>query len=129
VQVTRGLHGAVVVLGPDEPTFDADRILVLGDANLDGQHSGQALLINGHEAPEYEIAAGQVERWRIVNASSGRYVLLSLGGLPFRIIGADGGLCDRPVTATETLLTPGDRVELAVGPFEEEGASRPRTGR
>src|SRR5512134_2863818 len=39
VQVTRGLHGAVVVLGPDEPTFDADRILVLGDANLDGQHS------------------------------------------------------------------------------------------
>ena len=123
VQVTRGLHGAVVVRGPDEPTFDADRILVLGDANLDGQHSGQALLINGHEAPEYEIAAGQVERWRIVNASSGRYVLLSLGGMPFRIIGGDGGLCDRPVTATETLLTPGDRVELAVGPFEEEGAA------
>src|SRR6185436_8293079 len=59
---------------------------------------------------------------RIVNASSARYVRLSLGGRAFRIIGGDGGLRDRPVTATETLLTPGDRVELAVGPFDDEGA-------
>lgn len=47
---------------------------------------------------------------------------LSLGGRPFRIIGSDGGLLESPVTVTETLLTRGDRVELAVGPFEDEGA-------
>ena len=136
VQVERGLYGAIVVLGPDEPTFDADRLLVLDDLKLDrngaiakkalfDRHTGregQALLINGRQAPEYEIAAGQVERWRIVNASSARYVRLSLGGRLFRIIGSDGGLRDRAVTATETLLTPGDRVELAVGPFDDEGA-------
>ena len=40
--------------------------------------------------PELTIAAGQTERWRIVNASSARYVRLSLGGLPFQIIGTDG---------------------------------------
>jgi FtsP/CotA-like multicopper oxidase with cupredoxin domain len=136
-QVERGLYGAIVVLGPDEPTFDGDRLLVLDDLKLDRRDAiakpalfdrhtgreGQVLLVNGRQAPLYEIAAGQVERWRIVNASSARYVLLSLGGRPFRIIGGDGGLRDRAVTATETLLTPGDRVELAVGPFEDEGAT------
>lgn len=136
VQVERGLYGAIVVLGPEEPRFDADRLLVLDDVKIDrhgriapkaifDRHSGRegnVLVINGRTDATYEIAAGQVERWRLVNACSARYVRLSLGGRPFRIIGADGGLRDTAVTVTETLLTPGDRVELAVGPFEDEGA-------
>ena len=65
------------------------------------------------------MAAGQVERWRIVNAASARYVRLSVGGRPFRIIGTDGGLIASPVTATEVLLRRADRVEIAVGPFAE----------
>jgi FtsP/CotA-like multicopper oxidase with cupredoxin domain len=78
-------------------------------------------LINGTSEPEFAIAAGQIERWRMVNASSARYVRLSLGGVPFQIIGTDGGFIEAPVTAEEVLLPPGDRVELAVGPFEKEG--------
>ena len=35
VQIERGLYGAIVVLGPDEPVFDADRLLVLDDVKLD----------------------------------------------------------------------------------------------
>jgi FtsP/CotA-like multicopper oxidase with cupredoxin domain len=46
-------------------------------------------------------------------------VRLSLGGRPFTLIGTDGGLLTAPVTVTEVLLTPSDRVELAVGPFAE----------
>jgi FtsP/CotA-like multicopper oxidase with cupredoxin domain len=136
VQIERGLYGAFVVLAPDEPLFDADRLLVLDDLKLDrkgriaktalfDRHSGregQVLLINGRSDTHFEIAAGQVERWRLVNACSARYVRLSFAGRPFRIIGSDGGLRDRAITVTETLLTPGDRVELAVGPFEDEGA-------
>ncbi|HET9992047.1 MAG TPA: multicopper oxidase family protein, partial [Kofleriaceae bacterium] len=136
VQIERGLYGALIVLGDAEPAFDADRVLVLDDLKLDRKgriaktalfdrhtgREGQALLINGRVAPELEIAAGQTERWRIVNACSARYVRLSLGGRPFRVIGADGGLRDSAVAVTETLLTPGDRVELAVGPFDDEGA-------
>jgi len=136
VQIERGLYGAIVVLGPDEPRFDADRLLVLDDLKLDrrgmiaptslldrhGGREGSLLLVNGRRAPELEIAAGQVERWRIVNACGARYVRLSLGGRPFRIIGGDGGLRTEAITVTETLLTPGDRVELAVGPFDDEGA-------
>src|SRR6185503_7154790 len=80
---------------------------------------GSTKLINGREEPELTIAAGQIERWRIVNASSARYVRLSIGGRPFTIIGTDGGLIDTPTTVTELLLTPADRVELAIGPFKE----------
>jgi FtsP/CotA-like multicopper oxidase with cupredoxin domain len=65
------------------------------------------------------MAGGQVERWRFVNASSARYVRLSIGGRPFRILGTDGGLIPAPFAATEVVLAPADRVDLAVGPFEE----------
>jgi FtsP/CotA-like multicopper oxidase with cupredoxin domain len=136
VQLERGLYGALIVLAANEPQLDADRVFVFDDVKLDrrgriakpalfDRHSGRegdVLLINGQTQPHYEIAAGQTERWRIINAASARYVRLSLGGRPFRIIGSDGGLLESPVTVTETLLTPGDRVELAVGPFDDEGA-------
>jgi FtsP/CotA-like multicopper oxidase with cupredoxin domain len=82
---------------------------------------GNVRLINGTSEPEFTIAAGQIERWRVVNASSARSIRLSLGGLPFQIIGTDGGFIEAPVMAEEVLLPPGDRVELAVGPFEKEG--------
>jgi FtsP/CotA-like multicopper oxidase with cupredoxin domain len=89
-------------------------------AAMDGTEAVR--LINGTSEPELRIAAGQIERWRIVNASSARYLRLSLGGLPFQIIGTDGGMIEAPVTATEVLLPPADRIELAVGPFENEDA-------
>lgn len=134
VQLERGLYGAIVVRGPNEPQFDAERVFVLDDVALgrngdikppgwwvekhDGRQ-GSTRLVNGRQEPELTIAAGQVERWRIVNASSARYVRLSIGGRPFALIGTDGGLIDAPVTMSEVLLAPADRVELAVGPFAE----------
>jgi FtsP/CotA-like multicopper oxidase with cupredoxin domain len=134
VQLERGLYGALVVRGPGEPRLDAERVLVLDDVKLgrDGQiappggwierhdgRQGSTRLVNGRREPELAMAAGQVERWRVVNASSARYVRLSIGGLPFRILGTDGGLLAAPVTLTEVLLAPADRVDLAVGPFTE----------
>ncbi len=135
-QLEKGLYGALIVRAADELALDGEKILVFDDLRIDksGQiakfgglmdrHSGRegnVRLINGTSEPEFTIAAGQIERWRIVNASSARYVRLSLGGLPFQIIGTDGGFIEAPVTAEEVLLAPGDRVELAVGPFEKEG--------
>ena len=134
VQLEKGLYGALVVRAPGEPELDGERVLVLDDLKLDrkGQIArfggwkerregrlGETHLVNGKEEPELEMAAGQLERWRIVNASSSRYVLLSVGDRPFAILGTDGGLVPEPVTATEVLLTPGDRVDLAVGPFSQ----------
>jgi FtsP/CotA-like multicopper oxidase with cupredoxin domain len=135
-QLEKGLYGALIVRAADELALDGEKILVFDDLRVDesGQiakfgglmdrhngREGNVRLINGTSEPEFAIAAGQIERWRIVNASSARYVRLSLGGLPFQIIGTDGGFIEAPVTAEEALLPPADRVELAVGPFEKEG--------
>ena len=142
VQLERGLYGALVVRSPEEPTFDYERVLVFDDVELadDGQirapgrwieshdgREGNTRLVNGKQEPELTMAAGQIERWRIVNAASARYLRLSIGGRPFRIIGTDGGLIGSPVTATEILLAPADRVELAVGPFAEGEVHRVET--
>ena len=120
--------------GPDEPRLDRERVLVLDDLKLDADgdvapfgdphelhagREGDVRLVNGRQEPELELAAGQVERWRIVNAANTRFVRLSIGGRPFSILGTDGGLIPAPLQATEVLVTPGDRVELAVGPFAE----------
>jgi FtsP/CotA-like multicopper oxidase with cupredoxin domain len=136
-QLEKGLYGALVVRAADELTLDDEKVLVFDDLRVDksGQiakfgglmdrhngREGNVRLINGTSEPELTIAAGQIERWRIVNASSARYVRLSLGGKPFQIIGTDGGLIEAPVTVTDVLLPAADRVELAVGPFEDEGA-------
>jgi FtsP/CotA-like multicopper oxidase with cupredoxin domain len=133
-QLERGLYGPLVVRGPGEPKLDAERVLMLDDLKLDDEghlspfgddhelhegREGDVRLVNGRQEPELEIAAGQVERWRVVNAANTRFVRLSIGGRPFSILGSDGGLIGAPVEATEVLVTPGERVELAVGPFAE----------
>ncbi len=142
VQLERGLYGALIVRAPDEPVADADRVLVLDDVALqkDGQikppggwveshdgREGDVRLVNGRQEPEIRMAAGQVERWRIVNAASARYVRLSVGGRPFTIIGSGGGLIPTPVTATELLLPAAGRAEIAVGPFAEGETLRVET--
>ena len=142
VQLERGLYGALIVRAPDEPVFDADRTFVLDDVELekngeitppgrwieshDGRE-GNIRLVNGRQEPEIEMAAGQIERWRFVNAASARYVRLSVGGRPFSIIGTGGGLIPAPVTATEVLLATADRIEIAVGPFAEGETLRVET--
>jgi len=114
-QLEKGLHGALIVRAANELALDDEKILVFDDLRVDktGQiakfgglmdrhngREGNVRLINGTSEPELTIAAGQIERWRIVNASSARYVRLSLGGLPFQIIGTDGGMIEAPVTAS-----------------------------
>ena len=134
VQLERGLYGAIVVRGPEEIRLDAERVLVFDDVQLDTKaqikppgwwleshngREGSTRLVNGRQEPELTMAAGQIERWRIVNAASARYIRLSLGGRPFSLLGTDGGLIASPITMSEVLLAPADRVEIAVGPFAE----------
>jgi FtsP/CotA-like multicopper oxidase with cupredoxin domain len=134
VQLERGLYGALIVRGENEPVLDREQVLVFDDLKLDRKgriakfggfvqwhdgREGDARLVNGRIEPTLTIAAGQIERWRVVNAASARYVRLSIGGAQFRILGTDGGLLEAPVAVNEVLLAPGDRVDLAVGPFED----------
>ncbi|CAN5119466.1 multicopper oxidase family protein [soil metagenome] len=138
VQMERGMYGSLVVTDETDPVTDGERILMIDDMKLsidnkfttpgwfiprmverhDGRQ-GDALLINGKQNLQIDVAAGHIERWRFINSSSARYFVLYLGGKEFNIIGTDGGLLEHPRTVTEVLIVPGERMDIAAGPFAE----------
>ena len=143
-QVARGLYGAVVVRAADDPLAHLpEQVLVLSDNrfNPDGSldlpdpHShaarvdrengreGPILLVNGRVMPELVIRSGEVQRWRVVNASAGRIYRLSLEGHPFLFVGTDGGLFERPVEVTDIKVAPSERVEILVRGVGTPGSS------
>lgn len=136
VQMERGMYGALIVDGEADPVVDAERIFMIDDMKLDANNGfttpgwflprmierhdgrqGNTLLLNGREDLVVDVHAGQTERWRFINSSSARYFRLYLGGREFRMIASDGGLLEHPITVTEALITPGERVDIAAGPF------------
>lgn len=138
-QMERGMYGSLIVYDKSDPVItDDEKVLMIDDMKLtsdnefkkpgwffarwlerhDGRE-GETLLINGKENSEIKINAGQIERWRIINSSSARYFLLHLEGKEFQIISTDGGLLESPRSVTEVLITPGERFDIAVGPFNE----------
>ena len=138
VQLERGMYGALIVEDQTDPVFDEERIIMVDDMKMDANNSftkpswfvpriverhdgreGNTLLINGKENSLIEVNAGQTERWRFINSSSARYFTLYLGGKEFKIIGTDGGLIEHPRTVTSVLITPGERIDIAAGPFNE----------
>jgi FtsP/CotA-like multicopper oxidase with cupredoxin domain len=137
VQMEKGMYGGIVVEDVSDPVVDNDSILVIDDMKLTSnnefkQHGslgrwverhdgreGNTNLINGKEGLTLYMHAGQIERWRIVNAASARYFKLSLDSKPFKVIATDGGLLEYARIETELLITPGERFDILVGPFEE----------
>lgn len=138
VQMERGMYGALIVDGEADPLMDGERIFLIDDMKLDENNEftrptwflprtierhdgrqGNTLLLNGTEGMVIDVHAGQTERWRFINSSSARYFDLHLGGKEFRIIASDGGLLEHPLVVTEALITPGERVDIAAGPFTE----------
>ncbi len=138
VQMERGMYGSLVVADKTDPITDGDRVFMLDDMKLSDDHKfvkptwflprmrerhdgrqGDTLLLNGKENSQLDMNAGVIERWRFINASSARYVKLSLGGKKFTIIGTDGGLLEYPIPLTDFLLVPGERMDIVAGPFTE----------
>lgn len=137
VQMERGLYGALIVDGDTDPVVEADRVFMLDDMKLtkEGQfyrggaigrwkerhdgREGNTILVNGRQEPLIETGAGSVERWRFINAASARYVRLYMGGKEFSVIATDGNYLQKPVRTTELMITPGERYDLLVGPFDE----------
>jgi spore coat protein A len=75
---------------------------------------GDVALVNGAAWPNLDVARG-VYRFRIVNASSSRFYHLALSdGRPFRQIGTDGGLLNRPLPQQTLLVAPGERLDALV---------------
>jgi suppressor of ftsI len=76
--------------------------------------------VNGALRPQIEIAPGERQFWRVVNASADRYLDLQLDGEPFEIVGLDGMPLayhdpKHPTrTTNRVLLAPAGRVEAIV---------------
>ena len=136
-QMERGMYGALIVEDETDPVTDQERIFMIDDMKLTSDHEfktgnlfarwferhdgreGDTLLINGRENEVFNMHAGQIERWRFINASSAKYFRLFLSGKPFKIIATDGGLLEKSQEVTEALITPGERIEIIIGPFTE----------
>lgn len=127
-QVERGLYGAFVVRGDDEPATTSDRVVVLDDVLVDDGfqlapfsvdqamtgRQGNLLLVNGRAHPIAPVAPGGLHRFRFVNASNARYFNLELPGRTLLQIGTDGGLLEAPRERQSLLLVPGERADVVV---------------
>jgi bilirubin oxidase len=135
-QITKGLYGAVVIRAADDPlpASYTERLLVLSDnriladgsfdltepTTIQGQidhqngREGDLLFVNGEIVPALEIRSGEIQRWRIVNASASRVYRLAIRGQKFVHVGTDGGLFEHPVEVDELLLANAERVEVLV---------------
>lgn len=134
-QIARGLFGAFIVrpaLDPLPPL--PEKLLVLSDNRLldDGSidwadprspqgmidevngREGNLLFVSGAVAPTFTIRSGEIQRWRIINASAARVYRLALSGHTFLHVANDGGLFERPVEVKEIVVANSERVELLV---------------
>jgi FtsP/CotA-like multicopper oxidase with cupredoxin domain len=142
-----GMSGAIVVEGIDRYAPEVrglrERIFVLRERSVDPHGDEVASLkralsipkaacgssehdlervftLNDSLAPSIDIAPGEQQFWRIVNAAPDRYADLTLGGQPFKVVALDGmpfGLTSEARTFIEedhVLLPPGGRVEAIV---------------
>jgi bilirubin oxidase len=134
--IAKGLFGAIIVRAADDPlpSSISEKLLILADNRflsdggidfpdpssdhgaLDEENGreGPILFVNGQVNPTISIRSGEVQRWRVINASAGRIYRLALTGHTFLHVGSDGGLFEKPVEEREILLTTGERVELLV---------------
>jgi bilirubin oxidase len=64
--------------------------------------------------PRIRLRPGDVQRWRIVNASAARVYRLAIPGVEMLHVGSDGGLFESPIRVDEILISASERVELLV---------------
>lgn len=137
-QMERGLYGAIVVRGDDEPLVDTETLVVLDDLTLaadgtlapfggplemHGGREGNTQLVNGTLTPTVRVRSGERQRWRIVNAGSARIYRLALPGHSFTVLGSDGGAWAAPTPMDELFLAPGDRLDVIVDVTTSPGES------
>jgi FtsP/CotA-like multicopper oxidase with cupredoxin domain len=142
-QVAMGLFGAIIVRDPDDslPESLPERLLILSDNRFDSDgriafaepgtrqarmdeengREGDVFLVNGQVMPALAVRSGEVQRWRIINASGARTYRLALPGHSFLHVGSDGGLFEHPEEVDHILLAGAERAELLVRATGEPG--------
>jgi len=152
-QVLDGMSGALVIEGVESyvPVLARlpERVLVVRGRSLEADPQSAELKrrvefgaytcggklesptevfsVNGSVRPSIEIAPGERQFWRIVNASADRYLDLELEGQTFEIVAMDGMPIarhdpDHPTrVVSHQLLPPAGRIEaIVIGPQSDK---------
>jgi len=129
-QVAMGLAGAFIIRDTEEaalslPSGTHEVPLVLRDTSFDtagniqykprsGGFLGTVPLVNGTLAPFLAVDRA-IYRFRVLGGANARIFGLALGnGMPFTLIGNDGGLLSKSTDLTQIDLAPGERLDLLV---------------
>ncbi len=129
-QVNLGLAGAFIIRDAQEaglglPSGAYEVPLIIRDANFDRSGNliynprttgfvGKISLVNGTLDPQLNVEKA-LYRFRVLNGSNARIFRLSLdNGVPFHLIGNDGGLLESSVELGQIELGPAERLDLLV---------------
>lgn len=134
LQVASGMAGALIVEGKVdeiEAIRDAKDVVMLLQslqvdqdgrlehyATLDG---GTQVYINGQKNPTISMQQGEVQRWRLVNATHNRFLTLRLAEHGFVALGFDGNPLETTERMDAIFLAPGNRAELLVKAIDRPG--------
>lgn len=133
-EVESGLAGALIVEGSldDELSSIPQRLMVIqGGREVLGPPiklppkiaahlkapplAGPPLLIvNGVHDPTVKIQPGQLQRWRLVNATSDRELRLAIPGVTFELLAQDGVTLHNMIPQSQLLIGPGSREDVLV---------------
>ncbi len=135
-QVAKGLYGALIVraaksplpasipekllilsdnrFGPDGSPDFPDPDSAAGQIDMENGREGPVLFVNGQLDPAIAIKSGEVQRWRVINASAARVYRLAMPGQKLLWVGSDGGLFEKPEEVDDIVLANSERVELLV---------------
>ena len=127
VPAVSGLHERILVVRGRSLGHDAQSAELKQRVDLSSDICGaepeppeEVMTVNGSARPQIEIAPGERQFWRIVNASADRYLDLQLEGQAFEVVAMDGmpiALHDpgrRALPADHLLLPPAGRLEAIV---------------
>ena len=74
---------------------------------------GDVILVNGKSWPYLNVEPRRY-RFRMVDGANARFFNLKIPGVKIWIIGADGGLLDKPVAVDSVFIAPGERADVIV---------------
>jgi bilirubin oxidase len=134
-QIARGLFGSLIVRDRNDPLRGIpEKLIVLSDnrfhpdgsidiadpesmqGGIDFENGRECshIFVNGQIEPTITIRPGEIQRWRVINASAARVFRLAIPGQTMLHVGSDGGLFEHPVEVNDIVLANSERIELLV---------------
>src|SRR5438105_1181200 len=117
------IRGRSILKDPHSADLKERVALSSSDCGGEAEAPEEIFTVNGAVRPQVEIAPGERQFWRLVNASADRYLDLQLEGQSFEIVAMDGmpiAIHDpnhRTRTVDHVLLPPAGRLEaIVIGP-------------